>query len=276
MTDGLFEDDDIIRLVAREGVLIAAGGTASLLQTAHPGVAQGVYDHSYTAEDPMRRLQHTMGWLYTVQFGTREEAEVIGRYVKRMHDTVTGPGYQANDDELQVWVASTLFAVAVQVYEYIFRRKFTPAELEEFYQQSKVYASNVGTPESAMPDTYADFREYYAHMINTIEISEASRAVAEQVLHPKLPFFFEPGLWMIRLITAGFMPEPLRAQYGWKWNRAREIRFHLLMNAISLTYPRLPLRVRTLPRAVYLHQMRKHLAKMQPGKPKISVRSAAA
>ncbi|WP_284466888.1 oxygenase MpaB family protein [Actinomadura madurae] len=83
MTDGLFQDDDLIRVITREGALIAAGGAASLLQTAHPKVAQGVYDHSYTADDPLRRLRNTMGWLYAVQFGTREEAETFSALVTR-------------------------------------------------------------------------------------------------------------------------------------------------------------------------------------------------
>ena len=61
MSEGLFKDDDLIRVIGREGVLIAAGGAASLLQTAHPKVAQGVYDHSYSADDPARRLRNTMG-----------------------------------------------------------------------------------------------------------------------------------------------------------------------------------------------------------------------
>ncbi|MEV5831843.1 oxygenase MpaB family protein [Spirillospora sp. NPDC052242] len=265
MTEGLFRDDDMIRVIAREGALIAAGGAASLLQTAHPQVAQGVYDHSYTHEDPLRRLRNTMGWLYAVQFGTKDEAETFSALVWKGHEQVTGPGYRANDPDLQVWVAATLFAVAAQFYQALFRRKLHERELEEFYGQTKVYATIIGCPEGRMPDTYRDFREYYAEMLRTIEISDASRAVADQVLNPKLPagLLAAPGLAAIRLLTAGLMPAPIREQYGWKWNAARRLRFRLLLGALSLVYPRLPLRVRTMPRDYYLATTRKMLAKVR-------------
>ncbi|MEV4007962.1 oxygenase MpaB family protein [Actinomadura sp. NPDC049753] len=273
---GLFRDDDLIRVITREGVLIAAGGAASLLQTAHPKVAQGVYDHSYTADDPLRRLRNTMGWLYAVQFGTKEEAETFSALVTKGHAAVTGPDYEANDPELQVWVAATLFAVAVQFYQLVFRRTFTDAELEEFYRQTKVYATILGCPEERMPETYPRFREYYAGMLRGLEITDASRAIAEQVLNPRLPGgpLHAPGLAAIRLLTAGLMPAPIREQYGWTWNAARERRFRLLVGVIALVYPRLPLRVRTLPREYYLLTTRRMLAKLKR-RPAVAVRGAA-
>ncbi|MBC6457947.1 oxygenase MpaB family protein [Actinomadura sp. HBU206391] len=264
MSNGIFHENDPVHVIAREGILIATGGAASLLQTAHPGVAQGVYDHSYTAQDPLRRLQHTMGWVYTVACGTRDEAEQVSAIVRRLHDKVTGPDYRASDPELQVWVAATLFAVSAQAYELIFRHRFTAAELEVHYQQSKIFATILGCPEEALPADYPDFREYYADMLNTLRISDASRAIADQVLHPDLPKVFEPGLMAIRLITAGLMPEPIREQYGWTWNASRQARFRLLMGILSFVYPRLPLSVRTLPRSLYLRKTRRMLAKAHP------------
>ncbi|GAA4099842.1 oxygenase MpaB family protein [Actinomadura miaoliensis] len=264
MSEGLFRDGDLIRVVSREGVLIAAGGTASLLQTAHPGVAQGVYDHSYTAGDPLRRLRMTMGWVYAVVFGDRDEAERFSALVRRAHGRVTGPGYRADDPELQVWVAATLFAVAAQLHQYLFRRAFTERELDEYYRQTKVFATILGCPEERMPAAYPEFRAYYAHMIQTLEISDASRAIARQVLYPRLPFgrAAEPGLAAIRLLTAGLTPAPIREQYGWPWDAARERRFHLLMGTLRTVYPRLPLRVRTFPRDHYLRTTREMLARM--------------
>lgn len=264
MTDGLFRDGDLIRLVAREGVLIAAGGAASLLQTAHPKVAQGVYDHSYTADNPLRRLQNTMGWLYAVQFGTREEAERFSALVRKGHEQITGPDYEANDPELQVWVAATLFAVAAQFYQALFRRRFSDAELDELYQQTKVYATILGCPEDRMPAAYPDFRVYYAEMVQNLKITDASRAIADQVLNPKPPTgpLGAPGLAMVRLLTAGLMPAPIREQYGWTWDRARQRRFRLVMTALAVVYPRMPLRVRTFPREYYLMTTRRTLAKL--------------
>jgi uncharacterized protein (DUF2236 family) len=258
--EGLFRDGDLIRVISREGLLIAAGGAASLLQTAHPKIAQGVYDHSHTAEDPLGRLRGTMQWVYAVGFGSRAEAERLSHAVRRMHDRVTGPGYAAADPELQVWVAATLFATAVHAYELVFR-PLSPEERAAYYEQAKVYATILGCPYAKMPATYADFRAYYATTLGSLRISEASRAIAHQVLHPRLPggALNEPALAAIRLITAGLMPEPVRRQYGWRWDRARRARFDLLMTALRLTYPHLPLRVRTLPRDHYLRDLRRRL-----------------
>ncbi|GAA3442397.1 hypothetical protein Pve01_68240 [Planomonospora venezuelensis] len=255
----MFKDDDLIRVVAREGILIAAGGAASLLQTAHPKVAQGVYDHSYTAEDPLGRLRGTMQWVYAVSWGTREEAERLSAVVTRMHDQVTGPDYRANDPELQVWVAATLFATGVHIYEALFR-KLDAAELTAYYEQSKVFATILGCPPELVPATYEDFRVYYADMLATLKISDASRAVAEQVLNPDLPWYMRPGLPTIRLITAGLMPAPIREQYGWHWSPARQARFTVLMRALAVVYPRLPMRLRTLPRDYYLSELRKRMS----------------
>lgn len=261
--DGLFRDDDLIRVISREGLLIAAGGAASLLQTAHPKVAQGVYDHSHTAEDPLGRLRGTMQWVYAVVFGSRTEAEDLSRVVRRMHDRVTGPGYAAGDPELQVWVAATLFATAVHAYELVFRR-LSAEERADYYEQTKVFATSLGCPYAMMPATYADFRAYYARTLATLRISEASRAIAHRVLHPRLPggVLNEPGLVAVRLITAGLMPEPIRRQYGWRWDSARQARFIWLMRMLRLVYPRLPLRVRTYPRDRYLGDLRKRQAKV--------------
>lgn len=259
---GLFHDDDLIRVIGREGILIAAGGAASLLQTAHPKIAQGVYDHSRTAEDPLGRLRGTMQWVYAVGFGSRTEAEEVSRAVRRIHDRVTGPGYTAGDPELQVWVAATLYATAVHAYELIFR-PLSPWERAAYYEQSKVYATILGCPYEMMPATYADFREYYAGMLAELRISEASRAIAHQVLHPRLPGgpLNGPALAAVRLITAGLMPEPIRRQYGWHWDRARRDRFFLLMSALRSIYPRLPLGVRTYPRDHYLADLRRRRAR---------------
>jgi uncharacterized protein (DUF2236 family) len=266
VTNELFQDGDLIRVIGQEGVLLATGGAATLLQTAHPKIAQGVYEHSHVLDDPLGRLRGTLQWSYAVVFGSREEAERLSAIVTRMHKKVTGPGYRADDPELQVWVQSTLFAVAVDGYEAVFRRRFTPDELECYYRQTKIFATILGCPEDMVPATYADFHAYYAKMLAEIQISEESRIIARQVLHPRLPFgrVNEPALAAVRLITAGLMPEPIRTQYGWPWNAVRERRYRLLMSSLAAVYPRLPRRIRTLPRDYYLGTIRSRLARSTP------------
>src|SRR5207248_4867005 len=75
---GYFDADAAIRRIARESVLMLGGPRALLMQAAHPLVAAGIVDHSRFREDPWRRLARTMTGLYTIVFGTREEAERVG------------------------------------------------------------------------------------------------------------------------------------------------------------------------------------------------------
>ncbi|WP_177287709.1 oxygenase MpaB family protein [Actinomadura madurae] len=76
----------------------------------------------------------------------------------------------------------------------------------------------------------------------------------------------------MRLLTAGLMPAPIREQYGWKWDAGRERRFRLLVGALALVYPRLPLRIRTLPREYSMVTTRRMLAKVKR-RPAVTVRS---
>jgi uncharacterized protein (DUF2236 family) len=260
MTAEVFAADSVIRRVAREGVLLGAGAVTSIMQTSHPLIARGVHAHSSFASDPIRRLRNTMEWLYAVEFGTRAEAERISAIVNAMHGRVTGPGYRANDPELQVWVTATLTGNAVLLYERVVGR-LSDTELEEFYQDQKVLAAMLGCPESAHPPTYADFRAYYRDMVATLEITDEAREIAHHVLHPKMAWPARPLLPVFRLLNIGLMPEPMRRRYGWRWTRAHEMLFRALLRVIAVVYRLLPMRVRTLPRDHYLRGMRHRFAR---------------
>ena len=47
-----------------------------------------------------------------------------------------------------------------------------------------------------------------------------------------------------RFLTAGFLPDRLRQDFGLPWNDRHERRFHRTMRMLSLTYPRLPRGIR--------------------------------
>lgn len=259
MADGIFAQDSVIRRVGREGILLAAGGTATILQTSHPKIGQGVHDHSDFAGDPTGRLRNTLEWVFAVGFGTREEAERVSAVVHAIHERVTGPGYHANDPDLQVWVNATLWVNAVVIYQRMFGR-LSPAELAAYYQDQKVVAEMLGCPRDRHPATYPDFLVYYRDMIDKLEVNDVSREIAHHVLHPALPLPLRPLLGVFRLFNIGLMPARLRRQYGWRWTWAHETAFLLLLRFIALSYPRLPLAVRTLPRDLYLRAMRRRFA----------------
>jgi uncharacterized protein (DUF2236 family) len=49
--------------VAREGVLLAGGARAILLQLANPAVGRGVARHSDFASNPLQRLRNTLSYV---------------------------------------------------------------------------------------------------------------------------------------------------------------------------------------------------------------------
>ncbi|MEU4236179.1 oxygenase MpaB family protein [Actinoplanes sp. NPDC026619] len=261
MDDGLFDDAAVIRRVAREGLLLAGGGRATLLQVAHPGVAQGVYDHSNFAERPLDRLRTTMSYVYGVLFGTREEARTISRAVAAMHRKVTGPGYYADDPDLQVWVNATLYDTAVVLYQKVLR-PLTGAELDDCYRQYSVLATSIGCPEEAWPADRAAFDTYWAHMTGTLRVSPEGKAIGDALLWPKnLPLALRPGIPVNRFTTIGLLPAPIRAGYGYSWSPRQQRILDGSFRASAVVYPHLPLKLRAGFKDYYLKDLRKRFAR---------------
>src|SRR5207237_2709054 len=120
---------------ARESVLMVAGTRALIMQAAHPLVATGIVDRSRCREDPWRRLARTMTGLYTIVFGTREEAERVGTVTRAAHEGVCGRrggrSYSAAEPALMLWVHSTLVDTGLVMYE-TYVRQLEPALADDF------------------------------------------------------------------------------------------------------------------------------------------------
>lgn len=218
---GLFADDAVIRRVDGELVLLFGGTRALLMQLAHPLVAKGVAEHSGFQADPFSRLQRTLDASYTIVFGTEEQAMRTARRVKAVHRTVTGDGYEANDPELLLWVHATLVDTALRIHAR-FLRPLSADDAEVYYRQSMVVAELLGVPLSVQPPDHAAFRAYVRRMVSTLEVSDDARRLADAVLHPRVPVVVEPAAVLVRNLTAGLLPPPLRTGYGLTWDRGRE------------------------------------------------------
>lgn len=92
---------------------IVAGIRTLLMQSLHPGALAGVHEHSNFRDDPLGRLAHTIRWIFTVTYGSREAAEEASGRVRRLHAPVQGTyhandggarSYSANDPRLGSWI----------------------------------------------------------------------------------------------------------------------------------------------------------------------------
>jgi uncharacterized protein (DUF2236 family) len=212
----------VIRRVDGERVLLLGGPRALLMQLAHPMVAKGVAEHSGFRADPFARLRRTLDASYRIVFGTADEARRTAAAVRAVHERVKGDGYEANDPELLLWVHSTLVDTAMRVHAR-FLRPLSDDDAEEFYRQSMVVAELLGVPTDVQPPDVASFRAYVRSQVGSLVVGDDARRLAKAVLRPRVPAPVEPAVIMVRNLTAGLLPPPLRAGYDLAWDPARQL-----------------------------------------------------
>ena len=249
--------DTALRRVTAEGLLLAGGGRATLLQIAHPLVARGVYEHSDFAARPLTRLRSTLLYSYAVLFGSAAEAEKMSRFVRAMHSRVRGPGYAADDPALLVWVNATLYDTAMLLYQ----RTFGPlseADADECHRRYSVVATSIGCPPDAWPPDRAAFARYYDDMLASLRVGAEAREIAGALLSTStLPIALRPIQPLVRFVTVGLLPEPVRAGYGFRWTARQQRRLDRALSVTAAVYPRLPARLRHLPKDWSLAELRR-------------------
>ena len=249
-----------MRTVAREGALLAGGARAILLQIAHPGVGRGVAEHSDFAGRPLDRLRATLTYVYCVTFGTPEEIEAVAATVTAAHRKVAGTGYRASDPELQLWVAATLYDTAILVYEEFFG-PLDAAAADRVHEQYAVLGTALQVPTELWPADRVAFRVYWEDMIDSLEVSGDARRVARDLLSAsQAPLILKAAMPLNRFLTAAWLPERIRAQYGIGWDQSRQRRYNQLMTLTRPAYRLLPVPLREAPKTYYLREMRRHLA----------------
>ncbi|OAX83923.1 hypothetical protein ACJ72_01714 [Emergomyces africanus] len=248
-----------LQKIVKEGVLLAGGAMAILLQVANPGVAQGVNEHSNFTLRVTDRLRATMTYIYTMAFGTADEKKAIINMVHRAHAPVNGPNYDANDPDLQLWVAATLYAAGVGIYEKMFG-PFDAKTSEKIYEEYSILATSLRVPSGKWPTGTRAFWNYWDAKIETMEVTSHAAAVARDVRWPKkAPIWIKANMPIIRVLTAEWLPPRLRDAYGLKTSRSRRRVYWALMGIAKGVYPRLPSFIRTAPRDYYLKDMRKRM-----------------
>lgn len=198
---------------ARDAALVLGGPAAILLQVADPVVARGVAQHSAFAEDPMRRLRHTLGYVYAVTLGQEPQLRRAAGFVDRAHAGVAG----ADDPQRQLWVAATLYRTGVDVHE-LLRGPMPAALADEVYAASAALGTALQVPPALWPADRGAFERYWMDAVAALEIGDDARSVARDLLHPRrVPLWVRTGLPLGRTLTAGLLPASLRDAYGLPW-----------------------------------------------------------
>lgn len=247
--DGYFAPESVIRRIGNTPVTpFLGGGTAVLLQVAHPLVAAGVAQHSDYRGDLWRRLGRTLRALYLITFGTRAEAERAAEAVQAVHGSVrgttrealgpfpAGTAYSAEDPELMLWVHATLVTASLSAYTR-FERPLAPADEDAYYRDMATVAELFGVPRAILPPTLGEFRAYFAAQLasETITVTEPAREIARVILRAPLPAPMRLLSPAHRLATAAQLPERVRREYGLRWTPVQALALPLAARSLRLT-----------------------------------------
>lgn len=246
--DGYFAPESAIRRVGDTPIVpLLGGGSAVLLQVAHPLVAAGVVEHSDYRSDLWQRLVRTLRALYLIVYGTKKEAEEAAAVVRAVHAHVhgvtrrplgrfaAGTPYSASTPELMLWVHATLVHASLTAYER-FVQRLSPEGAECYYREMSFVARLFGTPESVIPGSLAEFRDYFAGELEggDICVTEPARAVASVILEAPMPAPLRLLAPAHRLSTAGLLPPGLREEYGLRWSTLHERTLPLAARSLKL------------------------------------------
>jgi uncharacterized protein (DUF2236 family) len=220
---GIFGPESVSWKVNRESALFLGAGRAALLQLAHPWVTAALDQHSNLRNDPVSRFHNTFRVVFTMIFGTRDQALAASRHLYRLHSRIEGglpeavavyprgSLYRANEVQALCWVYATLLDSALLAYESVLP-PLTMAEREAYYRESKTMAALFGIPPEALPADWAGFEGYMRAMFasDTLGVNSLAREMARGILRGS-------GSWVpipqwYRALTAAWMPERLRAE----------------------------------------------------------------
>jgi uncharacterized protein (DUF2236 family) len=222
---GIFGPDSISWRINRESALFLGAGRAALLQLAHPWVAAALGQHSSLLTNPIARFHNTFRIVFTMIFGTTQQAFAAARGLHQLHTHIRGTlpsavagyaqgsRYEANHLPALQWVYATLVESAVLAYECAMPG-LTKQEREEYYAESKVLAGLFGIPASALPADWAAFKGYVAEMCASEELGadERSRSMAQALLTGAGSCIHLPRWY--RTWTTAWLPPRLREEFG--------------------------------------------------------------
>lgn len=254
----------MFRRINAEASLLGGAGYAVLLQIAHPSVARGVAEHSDFASQPLDRLRGTLYYVYGTAQGTAEERERVHSIVRAMHRKVRGPGYDALDPDLLLWVAATLHRSALRLHELTIA-ELTEEERAGFLREAAVYATALGLPPEQWPRDPAEFDAYWERAFARLEVGPQAQKLARELFRPNNRLLWPLTLTQ-RFLSGGLLTPELRSEFDIPWSEAHQRRFDRLMRLTRAVYPRLPRTVRALPSTLYMRSLRKNKG-WKPSKP---------
>ncbi|HLZ06719.1 MAG TPA: oxygenase MpaB family protein [Bradyrhizobium sp.] len=222
--EGLFGPSSVTWRVDREAAIFFGAGRALLLQLAHPWVAAAIADQSRVFADPLGRFHRTFRMMFTMVFGTRDQALAAARRLFQRHEAVTGvlpiaagpfaagSAYYANDAAALQWVHATLVETAVLAHDLVLP-PLAPEERERYWAEARLYAGLFGIPREALSPDWAGFTGYCRGMVESdvLSVIPQARDIARQIFSGAATRIAPPRWY--RALTAELLPARLRPAF---------------------------------------------------------------
>ncbi|MGH9588784.1 MAG: oxygenase MpaB family protein [Terracidiphilus sp.] len=248
---GIFGPESLIWRINRESALFLGAGRAALLQLAHPWVAAALAEHSTLLDRPIARFHNTFRVVFTMVFGTLEQALAAGRHLYTLHTRITGhmpenvagyrrgSSYVANEVAALRWVFATLVESAVIAYEAVLP-PLGAREREQYYAEACTLAGLFGIPPEALPENWEAFAAYNREMwaSNALGVSQGAHALARSLL-AGAGSWIHPPPWY-RALTAAWMPPRFREELGLGFGAPERRSAERALRLLPRIYSRLP------------------------------------
>ncbi len=239
--------------LAREAIVLAGAGAAILLQVAHRPVGAGVARHSDFAADPVKRLRHTLRYVYaTVLPEAAGVRDTVAGWVQAAHRPVAGTDgagrpYSAADPQAQLWVTATLYHAAEEARWRIWGT-LEDARAEAIYRDYALLGTLLGMPADLWPEDRAGFARYWSAAVGTLEVTGEARAICRDLFAAEAgPWWLRRLMPLVRFSATGMLPQQVRTGLGLDWDGADSLREDRLWRVLRGVYPRLPRSLRQLP-----------------------------
>jgi uncharacterized protein (DUF2236 family) len=252
---GIFGPDSMSWKINRESALFLGAGRAAILQLAHPWVTAALEQHSSLLADPIARFHNTFSIVFTMIFGTLDQALRAARHLHALHTRIRGEmteevtqykqgsHYEANEIAALRWVYATLIESAVMAYDAAMP-PLTAREREAYYAESKVLAGLFGIPADELPEDWNGFLAYMDEMSqsNSQGASRSARAMAHNILRGA-GSWIRPPRWY-RALTTLWLPERIRAEFEFEFDAADRRTAERVLRRLPGIFRRLPAALR--------------------------------
>ena len=254
-SQSILGSDSISWKINRESALFLAAGRAALLQLAHPWVATAIAEHSRTLNDPIGRFHQTFRVMFTMVFGTVDQACATAQHLHRRHQSIRGTlpetasrfpqgsPYEANELSALCWVYATLIDSALLAYELVLP-PLGDAEREQYYAESCLTAALFGIPREYLPTDWRGFTLYMKSALQSdmLGVSPTTREMAHR-LQDGAGLRVRPPFWY-RALTTELLPPRLRDEFQFTYGERERISASRAVRWLRRIYPRLPAALR--------------------------------